>query len=446
MSSNLNNVLSQAYGLIEADQLEEAVALLKPILSEQPNNADAWWLYAHAVTNIDDARASLDTVLSIDPEYPEARKLLEMLDEASRGDFGNPLNDMSLQPIRTIPALPDESPEFASVDEPFSPVEKEFLSAGEVREKPTSGGIPWLRIAALALLFICALVAAFLLSQNLFAPGSGTLTTAVGSDRTATAVMLDATDSVIETQVADASLVGDPNALTATAIIAEATAQVGGADANATASVLIETATAEAAALEAGATGTAESLAAVGDETEEASAAIETVVDGNEAADATEAGDVNSTAPGTDAGGGAAQVATEEPAATDEATPTREGFGGDMDAQAAALEPLQASFVTEFGESAAVEITDTAQGETLLLTICSAFPNVDLRETLRRAVEILAGQGLILNFDVQRLGIRLVSCEDQTVYRTLTADIQDVASFAQGMIDATTFEARLRAE
>ncbi|MDX2136954.1 MAG: tetratricopeptide repeat protein [Chloroflexota bacterium] len=422
MSSNLNNVLSQAYGLIEADQLEEAVALLKPILSEQPNNADAWWLYAHAVTNIDDARASLDTVLSIDPEYPEARKLLEMLDEASRGDFGNPLNDMSLQPIRTIPALPDESPEFASVDEPFSPVEKEFLSAGEVREKPSRGGIPWLRIAALALLFICALVAAFLLSQNLFAPGPGTLTTEVGSDRTATAVVLDATDSVIETQVADAGLGSDPNALTATAIIAEATAQVGGADADATAAALIETATAEASALEADATASVAALAA-GDETEEPVAT-----------------------PVGDAGGGEAQVATEEPAVTDNPTPTREGFGGDADAQAAALEPLQASFVTEFGESAAVEIADTAQGETLLLTICSAFPNVDLRDTLRRAVEILAGQGLILNFDVERLGIRLVSCEDQTVYRTLTADIQDVASFAQGMIDATTFEARLRAE
>jgi hypothetical protein len=408
MSSNLNNVLSQAYGLIEADQLEEAVALLKPILSEQPNNADAWWLYAHAVTNIDDARASLDTVLSIDPDYPEARKLLEMLDEASRGDFGNPLNDMSLQPIRTIPALPDESPEFASVDESFSPVEKEFLSARDVREKPSTT-IPWLRIAALALLFICALVAAFLLSQNLFAPGTATTATVVGMDRTGTAVVLDATDSVVETQVADAGLGNDPDKMTATAIVAAATAQVGGTDADATTASLIETATAETGALEAGATETAQAIA-------------------------------------TDAGGGSAQVATEEPAATDEATPTREGFGGDADAQVAALEPLQAAFTTEFGESAFVEVTDTAQGETLLLTICSALPNVDLRETLRRAVEILEGQGLILNFDVERLGIRLVSCEDQSVYRTLTASIEDVASFAQGMIDATTFESRLQSE
>ncbi|MBE0690350.1 MAG: tetratricopeptide repeat protein, partial [Anaerolineae bacterium] len=144
-STSINSILSQAYALIEADQHEDAVELLKPLLAEHSNSADAWWLYAHAVTDIDDAHAALQTVLALDPQYPDARNLMEQLEEASRG-AGNPLVDMDLQPIRTIPDLPDALPEL----EPMSDVERE-MAYGDVTERRQTGMSDWLRFAGLGL-------------------------------------------------------------------------------------------------------------------------------------------------------------------------------------------------------------------------------------------------------------------------------------------------------
>ena len=43
---------------------------------EQPNDVDAWWLYSYAVTDVDQARKALETVLRLDPAYTGARDLL----------------------------------------------------------------------------------------------------------------------------------------------------------------------------------------------------------------------------------------------------------------------------------------------------------------------------------------------------------------------------------
>ena len=53
MSEANEEALEQAYELIEADKLAEAEALLKPVLERDPDNIDAWWLYAHAVRDPD---------------------------------------------------------------------------------------------------------------------------------------------------------------------------------------------------------------------------------------------------------------------------------------------------------------------------------------------------------------------------------------------------------
>ena len=75
--------LSQAFELIEADKLEEARGILKPILDADKDNPDAWWLYAHAVTDPEAARLALSNVRRLDPKYLNAGELLYTLEKQS---------------------------------------------------------------------------------------------------------------------------------------------------------------------------------------------------------------------------------------------------------------------------------------------------------------------------------------------------------------------------
>jgi len=72
--------LEQAYRLIQQDRIDDAQALLRPILADDPDNVHAWWLLAYASTDPDEVRRALTTVLALDPDYPNAPKAREMLD------------------------------------------------------------------------------------------------------------------------------------------------------------------------------------------------------------------------------------------------------------------------------------------------------------------------------------------------------------------------------
>lgn len=373
MSSSLNNLLSQAYGFIEADQLDEAVTLLKPILAENSNNADAWWLYAHAVENVDDARAALQTVLNLNPNYPEAQRLLDMLEEATKGvDTGNPLNDISLQPIRTIS---DEEAGVTSDMEPFDAMERR-VGAGdrpgfEERMDAVRGrqgeGFPWRNIALLGALFLCAMIAALIFGSGVFNAPAAPTATEVGADRTAVAIAFDATAT---SQALVDSSTTEPAELTATAIVA---ADAGGGDAQ-----------------------------AAGTPTQEALPTVQAV----------------ETTPGA---------------------PSTDIALVDLSALSAALTPL--------GDGTLVGIEPTSRGEAVVITLCSQEPNVSLRDTLRQAVGLLAGQTAVTEPQVEGVGFRLIDCAgDSSVLRFLTAGAGDVVEYAGGVIDAATFEARLTTE
>jgi hypothetical protein len=80
MSSDpTRNQLEQAYRLIQQEELDKAIVILRPVVSAQPNNLDAWWLMANAVSEPDDAREALNNVLRIDPNHRQARELLNEL-------------------------------------------------------------------------------------------------------------------------------------------------------------------------------------------------------------------------------------------------------------------------------------------------------------------------------------------------------------------------------
>jgi hypothetical protein len=125
---NDNPALTRAYELIEADRLDEAQTILKPILDNDPNNADAWWLYAHAVTDADSARTALNNLKRLEPDYPGAADLLQTLDEKypaarptmSRIERLEPLRAAAPSMPSTLPGLStddDDEPDFGDLDE-----------------------------------------------------------------------------------------------------------------------------------------------------------------------------------------------------------------------------------------------------------------------------------------------------------------------------------------
>lgn len=86
MTDSLDTTLGRAYELIEANRIDEAKQLLAPLLTKHPENADVWWLYAHAVDNPREARQALERVQEIDPTYPEVNELLGAVEEIPKSD------------------------------------------------------------------------------------------------------------------------------------------------------------------------------------------------------------------------------------------------------------------------------------------------------------------------------------------------------------------------
>jgi hypothetical protein len=76
MSESTNRDLVRAYELIEADKHDEARVILDTYLATNKDNPDAWWLYAYAVNNPQDAQRALNNVLRLNPSYPGAKELL----------------------------------------------------------------------------------------------------------------------------------------------------------------------------------------------------------------------------------------------------------------------------------------------------------------------------------------------------------------------------------
>lgn len=119
MNAQIDQVLSQAYDMIEQERLEEARRLLKPVLDSHKNNADVWWLYAHAVTDAETARLALNNVIRIDPDYPNANDLLNQLDDRLISDIRS-IDDSPLRDPSFLPALPSTLPglpKSASIDD-----------------------------------------------------------------------------------------------------------------------------------------------------------------------------------------------------------------------------------------------------------------------------------------------------------------------------------------
>lgn len=77
--SNLHPTLQQCHALIKAGDRSGASQLLKPYLSQNPRDADAWWLMAYTVTDVGTRIKCVERVIAINPEYPKAQETLAKL-------------------------------------------------------------------------------------------------------------------------------------------------------------------------------------------------------------------------------------------------------------------------------------------------------------------------------------------------------------------------------
>lgn len=116
VTNNADQALDRVFELIEADKLDDARAALKPILETNRDNPDAWWLYAHAVTDIETARLALTNVLRLDSQYPEAAELLSKI-QAHPAIRPLSAHDNDSEPS-FLPASPSTLPGMGDTDEP----------------------------------------------------------------------------------------------------------------------------------------------------------------------------------------------------------------------------------------------------------------------------------------------------------------------------------------
>ncbi len=102
MAQALNPQLLQAYQQIKAGQAGPARDALTSYLHAHPQDADAWWLMAHAVTDPAMAHRCLEKVLACNPDHAPARSRLAALHVPAVPAF-DPLRDFELPPNVAAP-------------------------------------------------------------------------------------------------------------------------------------------------------------------------------------------------------------------------------------------------------------------------------------------------------------------------------------------------------
>ena len=72
--------LQAAYQQLKSGEKAQAVAVLKPIVRADHDNADAWWLLANALEAPDKQRKALHRALELRPDHAKAEQMLADLD------------------------------------------------------------------------------------------------------------------------------------------------------------------------------------------------------------------------------------------------------------------------------------------------------------------------------------------------------------------------------
>ena len=82
MTETPRQQLETAYQHLKAGDKAAAVAILKPMVRADRDNADAWWLLANALDDPDKQRKALFRALDLRPDHAKAQQMLADLDAA----------------------------------------------------------------------------------------------------------------------------------------------------------------------------------------------------------------------------------------------------------------------------------------------------------------------------------------------------------------------------
>ncbi len=165
-SDETKSALSRAFELVENGDYEEARAIIDPILDADKNNADAWWIYAHAATDPDEGRRALENVLRINPTYPGAAELIAIARERYEPEPPvEPETPVAAPPPAAPPSLPEaEFPEMESPAAASLAASTQETPAVQVQSS-RSNLVPLVAIAAVVVIVVILLI--------LILPGGG---------------------------------------------------------------------------------------------------------------------------------------------------------------------------------------------------------------------------------------------------------------------------------
>lgn len=395
MTQSLDTTLTRAYELIEANRIDDARQLLEPLLAEYPEDADLWWVYAHAVEDPTEARRALDRVKQIDPEYPEVDQLLQEVE---------PVTETSTKDIKRIRPLAPPMPEDASAASPtgYSDEFDDFFEDDlATEEAPSSSGRSWLVWVLSAVVVIALIGLGYLLFLG--SPGSETPTPPPQA-------VADATEP-------PSPAFGVPAAATEE-ITAEAQADVPTEEVTAEAQAVVPTDTSEP------------TTPPTATDTEETPSATETP----------EPSATNTETAQTEEATEDPETPTDTPSPTEE-TPTSTYTPSPTATQEPTIDPISeitAAF-DDFELYNNPEIMATTAGETFLVQVCLQRGD-DRSEILGDAMSTLAESAPNLPPEAAFAGIALYDCELETPLRSVAAPVDEMQAFQRGDINERDFQ------
>ena len=158
MNDATSRALEQAFEHIEAGRPDDAIPLLEPIVADDPDNLDAWWMLVHASSDPQAARRALNNVLRLDPDYPGAAMLLDTLNEKYPAPRIRQVEAVSAP--ETMPEAPTALPEPPpAAPPPLVPPARQTAKAAPTPPARRSGlPMPLLAVAAVILVFVVLLI------------------------------------------------------------------------------------------------------------------------------------------------------------------------------------------------------------------------------------------------------------------------------------------------
>jgi hypothetical protein len=453
MSDSNSAVLQRAYELIEAGQADEARFLLESVLEDEQTNPDAWWIYAHAVEDPVRARQALDQVLALDPDYPGAAELSDVLEAQYPGAAEEAREAAPILPLVPAPETTfidtDEQPEVLAAaatgaalagapvlgttlvpdaDDASAEPEQEPSFVEQMPAATTAvlveerRPIPWFWyfVAAVAVVIILALILALL------RPGADTAL-------------------VSGTEEANATMVAGQPTLDGAAQGVEGTEQAVIALTE-TAAVIVGAATEEAAA-------TSEPMLPLATLPEAAVVTLTPLPPEQATPEAVAPTEAPPTAEEAQATAENQLVTPVLPVATlDEAalTPVIEASPVVVVPGAEALagvmpEDALGQLVIELSGFAAPETALTTEATPIGETMVSSFCTEDgpqLRNLTRQVMDALAVRAQVMDAGMNAVGVRAVDCGTGQTLRLIAVDRGAAAAFADGTIDRELFESQ----